>query len=141
LLASGAIGGGIFAGYFSKVVTKNFGTESLLLGMATFLLACLPLVLIICRRHQELVPDAELTEEPVEQGPRNLRESMALVSISPYLRAIATLIGVSALVTENLRSIPYSSQNKSPRCRLAAQSPPRQTGMMQELVTGNVQVT
>jgi AAA family ATP:ADP antiporter len=100
LLASGAIAGGIFAGYFSKVVAKNFGTESLLLGMAIFLLACLPLVLIICRRHQELVPDAELPEEPVEQGPRNLRESMALVSISPYLRAIATLIGVSALVTE-----------------------------------------
>jgi len=100
LLASGAIAGGIFAGYFSKVVAENFGTESLLLGMAIFLLACLPLVLIICRRHQELVPDAELAEEPVEQGPRNLRESMARVSISPYLRAIATLIGVSALVTE-----------------------------------------
>ncbi len=100
LLASGAIAGGIFAGYFSKVVAKKFGTESLLLGMAIFLLACLPLVMIICRRHQELVPNAESAEGPTEQGPRNLRESMALVFSSPYLRAIAALIGVSSLVTE-----------------------------------------
>ena len=42
LVAGGAIAGGIFAGLFSKVVAKAFGTESLLLGMAVFLSACLP---------------------------------------------------------------------------------------------------
>ena len=99
LLAGGAIAGGIFAGFFSKVVAKTFGTESLLLGMAIFLFACLPLVVIIWRQHQETVSEADPPEVSPER-PRNLRESMQLVFSSPYLRAIAGLIGVSSLVTE-----------------------------------------
>src|SRR5229473_4935030 len=55
LVAGGAIVGGIFAGLFSKVVAQAFGTESLLLGMAVFLSACLPLVAIIWRQYQEAV--------------------------------------------------------------------------------------
>ena len=99
LLAGGAIAGGIFAGFFSKVVAKTFGTESLLLGMAIFLLACLPLVIIIWRQHQEVVLESDLSEVSAER-PRNLRESMQLVFSSSYLRAIAGLIGISSLVTE-----------------------------------------
>jgi len=98
LLAGGAIAGGIFAGFFSKVVAKTFGTESLLLGMAIFLFACLPLVVVIWRHHQEVVPETESPE--AAERPRNLRESVRLVFSSPYLRAIAALIGVSSLVTE-----------------------------------------
>ena len=56
-LAGGGISGGIFAGLFSKVVAKAFGTESLLLGMALFLLLCLPLVVQIWRQHQQAIPD------------------------------------------------------------------------------------
>lgn len=98
-LAGGGISGGIFAGLFSKVVARVFGTESLLLGMALFLLLCLPLVVQIWRQHQEAVPGASI-EASAEQGPRNLRESMGLVFSSTYLRAIAALIWVSAFVTE-----------------------------------------
>jgi ATP/ADP translocase/HEAT repeat protein len=98
LLAGGAIAGGIFAGFFSKVVAKTFGTESLLLGMAIFLFACLPLVVVIWGYRQEVVPETESPE--AAERPRNLRESVALVLSSTYLRAIAGLIGVSSLVTE-----------------------------------------
>ncbi len=98
LLAGGAIAGGIFAGFFSKVVAKTFGTESLLLGMAIFLFACLPLVVVIWRHHHEVVPETESPE--AAERPRNLRESVRLVFSSTYLRAIAALIGVSSLVTE-----------------------------------------
>lgn len=99
LLAGGAIAGGIFAGFFSKVVAKTFGTETLLLGMAIFLLSCLPLVVIIWRQYQEAVSEAEPVG-PSAERPRNLRESVKLVFSSTYLRAIAGLIGISALVTE-----------------------------------------
>jgi len=99
LVAGGAIAGGIFAGLFSKVVAKAFGTESLLLGMAVFLSACLPLVVVIWRQHQEAVANTEPTEALTEHGPQNLLESMGLVFSSSYLRAIAGLIWVSSFVT------------------------------------------
>ena len=46
LVASGAITGGIFAGFFSKVVAKSFGTESLLLRIATS-----PVPILACSRR------------------------------------------------------------------------------------------
>ena len=99
LVAGGAIVGGIFAGLFSKVVAQAFGTESLLLGMAAFLSASLPLVAVIWRQHQEAVANTEPTEELTEPGPQSLLESMGLVFSSSYLRAIAGLIWVSSFVT------------------------------------------
>ncbi len=99
LVAGGAIVGGIFAGLFSKVVAQAFGTESLLLGMAVFLCACLPLVAVIWRQHQEAVANTEPTEALTEPGPQSLLESMGLVFSSSYLRAIAGLIWVSSFVT------------------------------------------
>src|SRR5437870_2655571 len=99
LVAGGAIAGGIFAGLVSQVVAKAFGTESLLLGMAVFLSACLPLVVVIWRQHQEAVANTEPTEALTEHGPQNLLESMGLVFSSSYLRAIAGLIWVSSFVT------------------------------------------
>jgi ATP:ADP antiporter, AAA family len=99
LVAGGAIVGGIFAGLFSKVVAQAFGTESLLLGMAVFLCACLPLVTVIWRQHQEAVANTEPTEALTEPGPQSLLESMGLVFSSSYLRAIAGLIWVSSFVT------------------------------------------
>src|SRR5438552_3342901 len=99
LVAGGAISGGIFAGLFSKIVAKAFGAESLLLGMAFFLSACLLLVVLIWRQHQESITDTESAEAPAELGPRNLLESARLVFSSSYLRAIAGLIWVSSFVT------------------------------------------
>ena len=49
MVGGGAITGWIFAGYFSKVIVKTFGTESLLLGMVLFLLICTALIVFIWR--------------------------------------------------------------------------------------------
>jgi ATP:ADP antiporter, AAA family len=97
LVASGAITGGIFAGFFCKFVAKVFGAESLLLGMAVFLAICPLLVIIVWKQHQ-----AFADTEPVEAsagGPQNLLESIRLVFCSSYLRVIASVIWISSFVT------------------------------------------
>jgi AAA family ATP:ADP antiporter len=97
LVASGAITGGIFAGFFCKVVAKQFGTESLLLGMAVFLAICPVLVIIVWKQHLA-VADTDSAEGSAA-GPQNLLNSMRLVFASPYLRAIASVIWISSFVT------------------------------------------
>ena len=97
LVASGAITGGIFAGFFSKVLAKAFGTESLLLAMAAFLGACPPLVMIVWKQHQA-VTDTHPTNAKAT-GQENLLNSMRLVFSSPYLAAIASVIWVSSFAT------------------------------------------
>jgi ATP:ADP antiporter, AAA family len=99
LVAGGAIAGGIFAGFFSKVAAKAFGAESLLLGMAIFLSVCPVLVVIIWRQHQEAVAGTEPAEEAAEPEPQNLLHSVKLVFSSAYLRAIAVVIWTSSFVT------------------------------------------
>jgi ATP:ADP antiporter, AAA family len=99
LVAGGAIAGGIFAGFFSRLAAKAFGTESLLLGMAIFLSACPLLVVIIWRQHQEGVAGTEPAEVIAEPGPQNLLHSVKLVFSSAYLRAIAAVIWTSSFVT------------------------------------------
>jgi len=100
MVGGGAIAGGIFAGYFCKVIAKTFGTESLLLGMALFLLICAGLIVFIWRSGQVAVGGAHgTTEGSAESGPRNLFASMQLVFSSSYLRAIAAVICISSLVT------------------------------------------
>jgi ATP:ADP antiporter, AAA family len=97
LVASGAITGGIFAGFFSKVVAKAFGAESLLLGMAIFLAACPVLVIIVWKQHQA-VADTEPAQASAG-APQNLLESIRLVFSSSYLRIIAFVIWISSFVT------------------------------------------
>jgi len=98
MVGGGAIAGWIFSGYFSKSVAKNFGTESLLLGMALFLLICTGLIVSIWRRGRVAVGGApEMTSAGT--SPRNLFASMRVVFTSPYLRAMAAVICISSLVT------------------------------------------
>lgn len=100
MVGGGAISGWIFAGYFSKAIAKTFGTESLLLGMALFLVICSGLIVFIWRSGQVAVGGAHgLTQGPAETSPRNLFASMQLVFSSSYLRAIAAVICISSLVT------------------------------------------
>src|SRR5947208_9288230 len=100
MVGGGAIAGWIFSGYFSKTVARNFGTESLLLGMALFLLICTGLIVLIWRSGQVAVGGTHgMAEGSAETGPRNLFASMRLVFTSSYLRAIAAVICISALVT------------------------------------------
>ncbi len=100
MVGGGAIAGWIFAGYFSNAIAKTFGTESLLLGMALFMLLCTGLIVFIWRSGQVAVGGAHgMTEESAESSPRNLFASMQLVFASTYLRAIAAVICISSLVT------------------------------------------
>ncbi len=100
MVGSGAIVGWIFAGYFSKTIAKAFGTESLLLGMAVFLIICAGLIIYLWRSGQVASGGAHgVAETSSESGPRNLFASMKMVSSSSYLRAIAAVICISSLVT------------------------------------------
>jgi AAA family ATP:ADP antiporter len=100
MVGGGAIGGWIFAGYLSKTITKAFGTESLLLGMALFVLISAGLVILIWRDGQAAACGArEVAERAAATGPRNLNQSMQLVLSSSYLRAIAAVICISSFVT------------------------------------------
>ena len=100
MVGGGAIAGWIFSGYFSKAVARTFGTESLLLGMALFLLICTGLIVLIWRIGRIAVGGVhDMTPATAGSGPRNLFGSMRLVFSSSYLRAIAAVICISSLVT------------------------------------------
>lgn len=100
MVGGGGVAGWIFSGYFSKTIAKIFGTESLLVGMALFILICAGLIILIWRSGQAAVGGGhEIAEGTGETGPRNLNQSMRLVFSSPYLRAIAAVICISSLVT------------------------------------------
>src|SRR5438045_6136612 len=91
MVGGGAIAGWIFSGFFSKTVARNFGTESLLLGMALFLLICTGLIVLIWRSGRVAVGGAhDMTS--AGNSPRNLFASMRVVFSSSYLRAIAAVI-------------------------------------------------
>src|SRR5580692_2175214 len=49
MVGGGGICGWIFAGYLSRIVTKAFGTESLLLGMTVLLLICSALMAVVSK--------------------------------------------------------------------------------------------
>jgi len=100
LIGGGAISGWIFAGFFSRTIAKVFGTESLLAGMAFFLLLCAVLIVLIWRSGVvRLGGDQEEAAHAAQAGPGSLGESLRLVFASPYLRAIAGVICLSNLVT------------------------------------------
>lgn len=100
MVGGGAIAGWIFAGFFSKTVTKAFGTESLLLGMASLLLICSGLTFLMWQTGQVRRADAEDSNvQGADSGLRDLRHSMRLIASSPYLRTIAAVICISSYVT------------------------------------------
>ena len=99
MVGGGGVAGWIFSGYFSKTMTRSFGTESLLVGMALFISICAGLVILIWQSGKVAVAGGNEIAEGTGQSPRNLNQSMKLVFASPYLRAIALVICVSSLVT------------------------------------------
>jgi ATP:ADP antiporter, AAA family len=98
MVGGGGIAGWIFSGYFSKAVAKNLGTETLLLGMALFLLICTGLIILIWRSGRIAIGGAHAVTAGSD-SPRNLFGSMRIVFSSSYLRAIAAVICISSLVT------------------------------------------
>jgi AAA family ATP:ADP antiporter len=98
LVAAGAVCGSIFGGFLSRVLTDAYGANSLLLVMAVLLLVATVVVEILWRRRPEDL--ASLDPEVRDGEPsKSLRESLRVVAASPYLRAVAGVIGLSSLVT------------------------------------------
>jgi AAA family ATP:ADP antiporter len=100
MVGGGGISGWIFGGYLSRVVTRGFGTESLLLVMAVLLVLCSALMAVAAkggtlRSDPANDPNAGISGT----GQRNLRESVQSVFSSPYLRAIAAVICISSFAT------------------------------------------
>jgi AAA family ATP:ADP antiporter len=99
MVGGGGICGWIFGGYFSRVLAKAFGTESLLLAMAILLLICSVLVAVVSRGGRLRIQPANDPTAGIASSQRDLQESMRDVFSSPYLRAIAALVCISSFAT------------------------------------------
>jgi ATP:ADP antiporter, AAA family len=100
MVGGAGICGWIFAGYISKIVTKSFGTESLLLCMTALLLICSVLMAAASKTGQlTLDLSKELSSNLSATGRNDLRDSLHSVFSSPYLRAIAVVICISSFAT------------------------------------------
>lgn len=95
LVGSGAIAGWIVGGLMTNRLAERAGTENMLLGVALALGLSAVLVALIWRERPAGIDEPELRAG--REG--GLRESLALVWSSPYLRAIAGVILVSSFVT------------------------------------------
>jgi AAA family ATP:ADP antiporter len=95
LVGSGAIAGWIVGGLLTERAAEYVGTENMLLGVAFALAVSAGLVALIWRERHVGIAEPDL--EAGRAG--GLRDSLALVRSSPYLRAIAMLILVSSCVT------------------------------------------
>ena len=95
LVGSGAIAGWIVGGLLTERLAERLGTENMLLGVAAALVLSAALVVLIWRERPAAIEEPEL--EAGRAG--GLRDSLALIWSSPYLRAIAGVILVSSLVT------------------------------------------
>jgi AAA family ATP:ADP antiporter len=100
LVGSGAILGWIIGGLITNLLAKHpaYGTESLLLVMAVFLLFSAVLVYFIWQQKEAVVG----AEEPAgarEDESASLGESLKLLFSSPYLLSIATVISIASLAT------------------------------------------
>jgi AAA family ATP:ADP antiporter len=99
MVGGAGICGWIFAGYISKMVTKSFGTESLLLCMTALLVTCSALMAVTSKAGNITL---ELMNDPASltgTGRNDLRDSLRSVFSSSYLRAIAVVICISSFAT------------------------------------------
>jgi AAA family ATP:ADP antiporter len=98
LVAAGAVSGAVFGGFLSRVLTDAYGADSLLVVMAVLLLTATLAVEVLWRRRPAELASLEPEVKSGEPS-RSLRESLRVVAASPYLRAVAGVIGLSSLVT------------------------------------------
>lgn len=100
VIGSGAILGWVVGGLMTSTTARRFGAENTLLAMAVALALCAVLVIAIWRRRPPAL--AKFDQTPLgnnHEAPRNLSDSLRLVTSSPYLRAVALVIGFCSLVT------------------------------------------
>lgn len=97
-IGSGAILGWIVGGLATRTAVSMFGTENMLALVALSLVASSMLVIVIWRDRPDYVGNDMPASGTDPQG-SGILASLELVRESPYLRAIAALILVSALAT------------------------------------------
>ena len=97
-IGSGAILGWIVGGLVTRTVVSRFGTESMLGFVALSLLACVGLVILIWRNRPDYVGN-DMPASGTGKDSGGLFAALSLVRGSPYLKAIASLVLVSALAT------------------------------------------
>jgi ATP:ADP antiporter, AAA family len=93
IVGSGGLCGWMVGGLITRTSAARLGTENLLLMIAATLAICAVLVAAVWRERKGLPPSGPLPEAS------GLRESFSLVWQSPHLRAIASLVCLSSLVT------------------------------------------
>jgi ATP:ADP antiporter, AAA family len=98
LVGSGAILGWIVGGLITREAAPRFGAESMLLWVALMLVLCVGLVGWIWRERPAYVSDGVAAGD-ASAGPPGLGASLLLLHQSPYLRAIAAVICLSAFAT------------------------------------------
>jgi AAA family ATP:ADP antiporter len=104
VVGSGAISGGIVAGWLTKYCSTHFGVESLLLIMAVFLGVSTALVLAIWWRQRAALQEApEVAGANLAEGSVDLRQSLKMIVSSRYLLAICAVICMCSLVTASAR--------------------------------------
>lgn len=99
MVGGGGISGWIFGGYFSKIATQTFGTQSLLLAMAVLLLICSALMAVVSKGGELEINAADNPAAIGGLSQRGLQDSLRSVFSSPYLRAIAAVIFASSFAT------------------------------------------
>ena len=97
-IGSGAILGWIVGGLATRAGVSYFGTENMLAFVALSLLTCAAIVVLIWRRRPAYVGN-DVPASGQERDTFPLWSSLQLVRGSPYLRAIAALILISAVAT------------------------------------------
>lgn len=97
-IGSGAILGWIVGGFATRTAVSRFGTESMLGFVALSLMGCAALVIYIWRHRPAYLGDGQPATGS-ERQTGGLWTSLGLVRESPYLRAIAWLVLISAVAT------------------------------------------
>ncbi len=97
-IGSGAILGWIVGGFATREGVARFGTENMLAFIAMSLFGCAGLVIAIWRDRPAYVGN-DMPATGTDRSAATLFGSLGLVRESPYLRAIAALVLISALTT------------------------------------------
>ena len=97
-IGSGAILGWIVGGFVTRTGVSRFGTENMLAFVAVALLTCAGIVMLIWRARPSYVGN-DVPASGLERDTFPLQGAFRLVRESPYLRAIAALILISAIAT------------------------------------------
>lgn len=95
-IGAGAIGGGIFGGYLTSLLTKFISSENLLFVAAALLFCCLPITKFIWRKNvakTKLIKVAHKTDH-------NGESPIKLIKQSKLLSLMAIVIGLSVIVAK-----------------------------------------